>query len=316
MNDKVKYFFRKFLCFALSMLLALSIMLLTVGALSVGFLQSQSNIESHINNYSAELINEINEELITLDDKTDLPVEMFTTALTEEDTAEIVRIAVNNFLYNYSSDFSEDEVLYNSIKNSISGYCQENGINTDDNELSKAAALMVDEINETIGGSSTLNVRVFTFVQGNALMYIICASVILIIASIVVLDLINFGRHRKYSYIGMSLSTAGFVLTFSILFTRLKDYLSTFKFSSVQAYSLGIAGCIDDVMRYSMIIGIVYLVVGIIMLIVNYSYFKTKGVRVKTAHEHNSQLRSQYMEQYNARKRDDNQNDGTDEIQL
>lgn len=308
-NDKIKYILRKLLCFALSMILALSIILLTIGVLSTGFLQSDSYIESEINNYSNELINEINEELNNLDNKTDLPVEAFTTALTDEDAAEIIRIAVNNFIYNYNSDFSKDEVLYNSIKNSISAYCQENSINKKDKELSKAAALMVDEINETIGGSSTLNARVFTFAQSRALMYIICASVILIIISIVVLELINYGRHRKYSYIGMGLSTAGFVLTFGMLFIRYKDYISAFKFSSVEAYTLGIAQCVNNILFYSMIIGIVYLAAGIIMLLRNYNYFRNKGIKVKAAHEHNARLRQEYMEQYNAKKFEETNDD-------
>ncbi|MFR5875191.1 MAG: hypothetical protein ACLUFN_01740 [Eubacterium sp.] len=305
MDDKIKYILRKLLCFALSMILAFSIIFLTVGALSIGFLQSESYIESHIKNNSDKLIGEINAELATFDTKVDLPVEAFTTALTEENIGEIVKTAVNNLLYNYSSDFSEDEVLYNSIKSSISGYCQNNGISTSESELSKAAALMVDEINETIGGSSTLNVKVFTFVQSNKLMYIICASVIFIIAGVVLLDLINFGRHRKYSYIGMALTTSGFVLTFSILFARHQDYLSDFKLSSVEAYSLGIAECIDGIMLYSMIIGIICLAVGIIMLLLNYNYFRKKEIKVKASREHNSQLRKEYMEQYNAKQRHD-----------
>lgn len=309
MSDKVKYFFRKLLCFVLSMIFAASIVIIALGAMSIGFLQSESYIESHINNKSAELINEINAQLNNLDNKTDLPVEAFTTALTEEDTAEIVKTAVNNFMYNYSSDFSEDEDLYNSVKGSISGYCQDNGISTNEKELSKAAALMVDEINETVGGSSTLNIKVFTFVQSSKLMYLICASVILIIASIVLLDLINFGRHRKYSYIGMGFTTAGFVLTFSILFARHQDYLSAFRFSSVEAYSLGIADCINDIMLYSMIIGIIYLAAGIIMLILNYNYFRKKGIKVKANHEQKTIMRQEYIEQLNAKQRRDAESD-------
>jgi hypothetical protein len=302
MSDKIKYKLTKLLCFILSMLLSFSLIALSIGGFGIGFMQSQDYIESRMNRYSDDIINEINADFVKLDGKTNLPVEAFTTALDQDEIQQIISTVVNNFIYNYQTDFSQDDVLYNDIKSSMSNYCNENSIVITDNALSKDASLAIHEINSTIGGSSSSSIKVVRFVQGQKMMYIICTSIILIIATIVILDLINFGRHRKFSYIGMSLITAGYVIDFGFLFVKYRNYVGNYKYSSVDSFNLGIADCVNDVLLYTAIVGAVFIVAGIIMLLLNYNYFRKKGIRVKENRQRNSQLRKEYLEQYNAKK--------------
>jgi hypothetical protein len=274
-----------------------------MGSLSVGFLQSDDFVQNNMNKYSTELLNEVNEKIDSLDGKLSLSIEVYTSALGNDDAAKIISKVSSNFMNDYPTDFSEDRDLFESVKTSILNYCEQNSIKASDAQMNKAACFVVEEVNEVVGGRSSLDVKVFTMVQSRAAMCAICLAVILLIITTILLDVANYGRHRKYNYIGMGFTTAGFLMSFGILFVNHQDYVNNFKFTTITAYNLGIADCINILLNYVIIIGAVCFAIGLIILVLNYNYFRKKSARVKASRDDNSKMRKEYLEQYNAKKR-------------
>lgn len=301
-KDKLKYYLMMALNFLLSMVLAVSIFMLTFSIGIIGIFSSSSFIESKMQVYEQQAIEGFSAELEKYDGRVDVPVEVLTKSISSRDIDVILSKATENFLYSYSTTYSKDEELYNSIKSSMTEYCNKNNISSTDADVSKAACLVVDAANEYFGGSATANVRLFKLAQSKTMVYLIIVPAVLMIASIVVLDLINYGRHRKYSYIGMGIVTSGYLLVLVPKISNRMGFTEAYRYCSNPIYNPAIKDCWLTVIQIATMVGALAIVVGVIMLFRNYRYFKNKNTEFNAVRENNVQLRNEYIEELNAKK--------------
>ena len=304
-NGKVKYYLIVLLNFALSMVLALSVFVLTFSVGIIGMFSSSSFVESKLQSCQQQAIEGFSTELEKYDGKVDVPIEVMTKSITQRDINVIFSTVTKNFLYSYSTRFSDNDDLYNSIKSSMTEYCNTNGISASDADVSKAACLAVDAANEYFGGSATANVRLFKLAQSKIMVYLIVIPAVLLVASIVILDLVNYGRHRKYSYIGMGIVTAGYLLVLVPTISNLLGPIGKYKFCDNYVYNLAVKSCWTSVVQIAITIGAVAIAFGVVMLFRNYRYFKNKNVEFTAVKETNAQLRNEYIEELEAKRQKD-----------
>lgn len=314
MNKNTKYKLFKLLNALLAMLLAASVVCVVVASTMTGVLKSQGFLEKKLQTYSAQTAQQLTDEFVKLSDKTGFSQDAYKNAFTANDTQLIFKTVAGNFQLFYSTEFSDDSDLYNCIKTRLTNYCEDNGLNYTDREISNNAALCVDTVNQIMGGSST-KIRVFGIVKSNIMIYAVVAPIILAIACIVALDLLNYGRHRKYNYIGLGFSTAGFVLASSGVFIRLQNYSSQYSFCDNKIYSAAVSDCFSFFVNICIALGVAFAVVGVVILAANLAYYTKKERRIKAVHEENSQLRSEYMEQI-SNKPKNNSSNGSDKEKL
>lgn len=297
MKMDTKYALTKALSYVLAFILAFSIIVLVFSGLTMGFIQSKGYVVNQIQSHESEIISEINREF---DDKSEfltLSPEVFQNALSEGDTRIIVEKAVENMLYNYSTDFSSDNDIYALYKSGMTRYCQNNNIDISNKEIEKNAALAVDIVDEALGGNATSQIKLYRTTGSSRMMYIIVAPIILMIASWVILDIINYGRHRKYSYIGLGIVTSGYTLTAVSVLIKSMEFTKKYKFCTIDVYNMGIADTVDAILSVMFIIGITLSVVGLFLLIHNYRYFLNRNREMIAVHEHNEVLRGEYMDE-------------------
>lgn len=301
---KFKYYAMQTVCFVLSMAMALSIVVVAFAGMSVGFFKSENYINKYLNQYQQETVDTINQSVVEMSEKSDVPVEILTDALECKDVTIILKEAAHNFAYGYATDFSDSSDLYNCFKAGLIKYNTQNNNQLTEDELNEYASLGVDVVNETFGGKYTASVKLFNLSQSSKMIYIIALPVVLIIASFVILDLINHGRHRKFSYIGMGIATAGWVMTFVPLFVSHKDYIDNYNYCNIEAFNKAIADSVYTPLKIALVIGVILLAAGSVILLMNYKYFKKKNDQVTSVREHNSKLRNEYMAEYNAHNQD------------
>ncbi len=312
MNKDAKYKIFKFLNTVFAMLLAISIVCVVVASTMMGIFKSQGFLEKKLQVYSSQTAQQLTDEFVKLSDKTGFSQDAYKNAFTANDTQLIFKTVAGNFQLFYSTEFSDNSDLYNCIKTRLTNYCEENGLNYTDREISNNAALCVDTANQIMGGSST-KIRVFGIVKSNIMIYAVVAPVILVIACIVALDLLNYGRHRKYNYIGLGLSTAGFVLALSSAFIRMQKYFAQYSFCDNKIYSAAVSDCFSYLFNICIIIGIGFAIAGVVMLASNLAYYTKKNRQIKAVHDENSQLRSEYMEQINQKTKNGLNNNSEEE---
>lgn len=298
MNKNTKYKLFKLFNTVLSMLLALSVICVVVATTMTAVFKSQGFLEKKLQTYSVQTAQELTDEFVKLSDITGFSQDAYKNAFTANDTQLIFKTVAGNFQLFYSTEFSDDSDLYNCIKTRLTNYCEDNALNYTDREISNNAALCVDTVNQMMGGSST-KIRVFGIVKSNIMIYAVVVPLLLAIACIVALDLLNYGRHRKYNYVGLGFSTAGFVLASSGVFIRLQNYSVQYSFCDNKIYSNAVSDCYSFIVNVCIVFGVLFAAVGIIMLAANLGYYTKKNRQIKAVHDENSLLRTEYMEQMN-----------------
>jgi hypothetical protein len=290
----LKFFFSS----VLSIVLAFSIVLLTSSVLFLTFSRSDSIFSNCINNYQQQALDELNAEFETFADKTDLPKEVWVNSLAPEDTEIILNTIASNLQYHYTTTFAGDEDVYALIKSRFTDYVKANDLNVTEKQISQNASLAVDAVNEAFGGKATSSVAIFRWSQSTKIMYFVIISAILLVVSAVIIHFLNNGRHRKYNYLGMSLTVSGYLLLFAGLVIEKKNFIVDFNYSKNAIYNSAIADLLNYALLISMAIGALCLLSGVIMLAVNYSYFVKKKRERDEHRKNNADLRSEYMEQY------------------
>lgn len=301
---KFKYIAIQFVCFVLSMAMAVSIVVVVFSGMFVGFFQSEKYINNYLEKYQIETIDTINQAVVEVSEKSDVPAEILTDVLKTDDVKIILKEAAHNFAYGYATDFSDNSDLYNCFKSGLINYNAQNDDSLTEAELNSYACLGVDIVNETFGGKYTASVKLFSLSQSSKMIYIIAVPVVLIIAAFVILDLINYGRHRKFSYIGMGIATAGWILTFVPLFISYKKYIDSYNYCGIDVFNKAIADSVYLPFKIALIIGVLLLIAGTVILLMNYRYFKKKNDQVTSVRAHNSKLRDEYMAEYNEHNKD------------
>ncbi len=300
---KYKYLLMKLSCLALSVMMTVSIILFLFGVSNVFVFQNKGFIEKSIVSQKEVFVSELGEKFDDMQDSFTVPVDALKLAL-ERDAVDIVaKIAADNFIYSYSTDFADSEELYNCFASAVGQYCRENDVNISEDDIIINSSLAITVLNKEIGGTATSNVSVFTNSKNKIVAVMIGGSVILFVAAYFLLDFINYGRHRKYSYIGMGIITSGYLMLIVPAFLKKKGFVSNFNFCNVNLYNNSISNLYGIIFNIFIIVGIILFIAGAVTLILNYRYFKKKGDKAKAAQESSERMKTEYMIQYNEKKR-------------
>lgn len=298
-----KYFLMKLSCLVLSLSITLSLVMFLFGICNVVMFQNRSFIRNSIINQKTTFISDVSNTFDEMQDDFSVPVDALKLALERGAIDVVAEKASKNFIYSYSTDFTEDEALYNTFAGAIGQYCRENDIDVTDEQVGINSSLAVTVINRELGGTATSGVSIFGLSKNRILAFMIGGSAILFVAAYFLLDFINYGRHRKYSYIGMGIITAGYVMTLIPMYIKKRGYVENFNHCSVDLYNNAINDLYGRIFYIFLIVGLILFVAGAVILIVNYRYFKIKGEKAKAAKESSEQMMNEYIMQYNEKKK-------------
>ncbi len=292
----ILYFLKRFSCTFFSVLLAFSIVAVILSSLFVGYFSSEEFVKEKIDRNKAEIIAEIDSEVKSLAKVTGLKKTAFTGAVNSDNFDVISNEITKDLRYCYNTDFSDNTDLYNIYSASISDKSKNGGKTLKSNEVSRYASLAVATACKALNTGDTANVLVFTAIQRNFFVFAVIGSVGMLIISVVVLELINKGRHRKYSYFGMGIVTAGYILVAGTWLVNKMQYVEKHFFLSFEPYNRAIQQGISDVLGKNLYIGAILIGVGFIMLLVNYNYFRKKNIKAEKEREFNKKVVTDFLE--------------------
>lgn len=272
----IRYYLHKLLIFGLSMAIAVALVLLSFNILAVGLFHSDGFIANGLKRNSSAIIETIDTELENGAERLSVPKEMLVGAINNDNIDIVISEVAHNFVYGYATAFSNSTEIYGAISSAVSNYSNENGMHLSDDEINRISSYAVDCVNEAVGSYDTANVSIFGFVRGRMMMIAVSVCAVVIIASIVALDFLNRGRHRKFNYIGMGITTAGAVMVACFAVIYKMGFLLKYRFCSFDAYNVAIQLCFINLFKIFFALGLVYFAAGFIMLVVNYNYFRRK----------------------------------------
>ena len=263
--------------------------------LFVGNFSSESFIKERVEQNKDAIIAELDSEVKTLAKTTGLAKTAFTGAVNDDNFSVISETVTKNLKYCYKTDFSDNVDLYNIYSASISDPDRNGGKELKSNEVSRYASLAVSTACKVLNQNGTSSVLVFNAIQKQYFVYAVITSIVLSIICVVVLELINKGRHRKFSYIGMGVITAGYLLCAGTFFVEKMNYVNKNVFLVFDPYNNAIRTCFNDVLAKNYYVGIALFAVGFIMLIVNYNYFRKKNIKAEKEREFNKRLVTDFL---------------------
>ncbi|MCR5207066.1 MAG: hypothetical protein K6C14_01135 [Eubacterium sp.] len=294
----IRYYLRKLLIFALSMVIAVCLFILSFGVLTVGLFHSDAYVESGLKRNTEAIAETVTAGLKDTAAELEIPEELLTSAVNDEMIKIITDTVAHNFIYNYTTSFSNSTELYNLIASSVSAGAPEYGKRLSDVEISKISSCAVDSVNESLGNSDTSQVSAFSFVKSRTMMLLIIVSVIAAVGSIIALDMLNNGRHRKYNYIGMGVITAGAASLSVSLFALFGGFLKTYRFCTYEAYDNAIKYCFKTAFSMLVVLGVIMIVIGFVMLLRTYIYFKRKKEAYMARRLSSNDTLTDYMDDY------------------
>lgn len=296
--------FRKLLCYILALVMAGSVVLAVSVGIASGLLRTESFVQARYERYNKELLTEVNKALEGVAEETGLPAKAYTSAIKSGHIKTALHQAANNTVKGFDTDFSDSTFLYSYYHAGLLNYCKENGIPITEEELNKDACFAVDTFNSVVGDESTSSIIIFALTYTKHPLVAIIASIAIFILCIIIIDFISFGVHKKYDYIGISLIVAGETLAVLPAFAILMKYTSSLKFMDVAAYNMGLADVLNDIMKFYIAVGVFALIIGIVITLVNYSYYHKKETAIKTERE----IRKKIMDEEKAKREAEQQN--------
>ncbi len=300
MNNDLKYTFQRIGCYFLALVMAGAIVLSVSLGIASAMLRTESYVQGKLEKYNSQLLEEVNTTIASVAEDTNLPTKAYTESIKSGHIQTVLHQVSGNMVYGYRTDFTESKYLYGYYRTGIINFCKENGIAISEDEIVRNACFAVDAFNEVCGDESTNFIIPFQQTYTKNPLYAIISSVVAFIASTVILGIFTFGKHKKYDYIGLGVTTGGAVLFTLPLFAIIMKYSSLLHFSDVDVYNMGIADVIDGILKVLMIVGIVMFFIGIAILFANYNYYKKKNESIKTEHDINMKLRREFMEDHRA----------------
>ncbi|MBQ7203204.1 MAG: hypothetical protein IJS03_04195 [Eubacterium sp.] len=289
---------KRFTYFLLSLGLALSLSLTLFNFTAIITLKNTDLVAARLGEYRSvikeDIINEFNER----DFVSDIPDEVVFAAVDAE-LENIIAESANNFIVSNPNDFSGYDELYNSMFRSCEEYSKENALNADSKEISKLCSLAVDCVNTCLSKADTQNTKLFKYAQSTAIFIISVVLAVFAVFCVLMLDFLNKGRHRKNSYIGMGLTTAGYIeAVIPVIVCRL-GFVEKEDFCGYAPFNQGLYSAVLGIMQLQVIFGLVLVVAGVIMLAVNYRYFAKKNSKARRENEIHESMKSKYNEEYN-----------------
>lgn len=300
MNNDLKYTFQRIGCYALALVMAAAIVLSVSLGIASAMLRTESYVQGKLEKYNSQLLEEVNTAISSVAEDTNLPTKAYTESIKSGHIQTVLHQVSGNMVYGYRTDFTESKYLYGYYRTGIINFCKENGIAITEDEIVRDACFAVDAFNEVCGDESTSFILPFQQTYTRNPLYAIIFSVVAFIVCSIILGIFTFGKHKKYDYIGLGISTGGAVLFVLPLFAIIMKYTSLFHFSDVDVYNMGIADVMDGILKVFMLVGLVIFIIGTAVLFANYNYYKKKSVSIQTEHDINMKLRREFMEDHRA----------------
>lgn len=300
MNNDLRFTFHRIGCYFLALIMAGSIVLSLTMGIASAMLRTESYVQGKLEKYNSQLLEEVNTAISGVAEDTNLPTKAYTESIKSGHIQTVLHQVSGNMVYGYRTDFTESKYLYGYYRTGIINFCKENGIAITEDEIVRNACFAVDTFNEVCGDESTSFIIPFQQTYTKNPFYAIIFSVVAFVASIIILSIFTFGKHKKFDYIGLGIATGGAVLFALPLFAIIMKYSSLLHFSDVDVYNMGIADVIDGILKVLMLVGVVVFIIGLVILYANYKYYKKKAENIKTEHDINMKLRREFMEDHRA----------------
>ncbi len=295
------YFAKRALISLSSIALAAALVILTFVSIFIGFFNSEGKIKSEIGKNYTLIAEAVDEAVKPAAKRFSLPEEALTGAIDSSNADIIAGVAAHSLINGYTIDLSDSTELFSAYMSKLKSYCEESGKQISEKDRIEISSYAVDLVSNALYTSESVNAPVFAYAKNRIVMYAIIASVIIIAVSVIIIDLFTRGRHRKFSFIGMGIITAGYVNIGLPLWIRYKGYFKGISFLSFSAYNQAVNKCFNDILKLSLAIGAVMFVAGLVILLVNYNYFRKKNAQIKAERERANEIMGDYMETENNR---------------
>lgn len=300
MHNDLRRTFQRLGCYLLALIMAGSIVVAAVIGIGSAMLRTEKYIQSRMEPYNSQLLAEVDNAIENVAQDTGLPTKAYTQSVREGHIKTVLHQVSGNLVYGYKTDFSDSKYLFGYYRTGIINFCKENGIAITDDEVVRASCFAVDAFNQVCGDESTGFIILFQRTYTKTPLFAIILSIVAFLACVIILTFFTYGRHKRYDYIGMGVSTGGAVLVFLPLFAILMKYSSTLNFTDVDVYNMGIADIMDGIFMVYMAVGAVVFIIGTTILMFNYRYYKKKEEQIRTEHMINKKLRQEFMNDHRA----------------
>lgn len=292
----IRYYLNRLLCVMMSLLLAVSIIGAVFSGLLIGLFRSNSFIQWNCNRCSEAIIADINGAAAEAAVAASLPEETFDGAITQDNFSTVSSEISRMFSFRYSADYTESAKIYQLFYNHLNDYDNKNGLGLTQEQLESAASLAVNYMNSHLAGTDSKSVKLFNFAYNDKVLYILIGSVAGIVICVVALGLLNHGRHRKFSNIGMGFTVAGDCLVLVSLALLRSDSLQNYRFCVYLPYDNMVRLCHESLLQWLMVAGIPLVLIGLAMLIVNYRYYAKKLKKARASREDYDKYKEDFME--------------------
>ena len=292
----LRYYLGRAACILTSLLLAASVVAVTLCGMTVGFFKSQSFIKNNCMPCSEAVIADIDTAAAGAAVAASLPEDAFAGAVNNENFSVVADEIARMFSYRYAADYTESTAIYELFFNRLTDYSNKNSLGLKQEELESAASLAVSYVNFRLSGNDSKQVKLFNFAADAKALYLLIGGVAVFAACIVALELLNHGRHRKFSFIGMGFMTAGYLLMLVPLALRMSGILERYRFCVYQPYDDIVRLCHQSLLQWLMLAGVPMLVAGVVMLLINYRYYAKKLKKARASREDYDKLKEDFME--------------------
>lgn len=281
-SHKTALNFKNFVCYFLALIMAASVTLFISVGITASLLRTNTFVQHRFEKYNSQTLKTVYDELGKVAKETGVPKKAYTSAFTSKHIDSVLHIASNNVVKGYKTDYSDSKFLYDYCKNALTKYCNKNDITLTDEQINRYSCLAADAFNNAVGDESTNNIIIIALTYTNKPVIAMFFSAIAFVLCIFLIDRMSVRRHKKNEYIGISLITAGEVMTVLPFFAIIMKYANDLHFTDVNVYNLAIADTLNDILKIIMVVGVATLIVGIITVVKNYRYYSHMAESVNT----------------------------------
>lgn len=284
----------------LAIALSLSVVMAVFGITSSCLMNSEKFIGKTVAGYSDQTKSHIDERISLEIPDGKIPADAVAQAVDISVISYINGKITKSIILQSRVDVSTDSTLYNSILRGINTYAKENGIKLSKGEANKLASLAVDVISGYLS-SAEFESGVMSLMHSKGYTVAAFLSIALIFASVILINVVNEGRHKMYSYIGTGMVSAGYI-QIVVTVCALKAHVAYgVRYASLEPFDSVLADILKRSSEFQLYAGCFMLVAGLAMLVLNYRYFFKKNKRLSEQRELEYRMRNEYMMHYNSK---------------
>ncbi len=290
--NRLKYKFLKLLCYTLSFVMAICLVLAVVFSVSVvtfnnkDFKTSYFKSDKVINQLSLELEN----NLENLCNEYDVPSDVFMSAVDKTFISNQQDTVVNGFYGSEKIDFDATSELSKKYKTAVSNYCTDNSIKKSDAEIEKITNKAVDIFNTTCSVENNSELCTCAVKIGS----ISIPEIILLAAAFSVCNFFEYilnGKRRKfYNYTAMSCTVSGCVMSVISAMALIMNSRSALCLTNIAAYNSAINNIVNTVLLIYVLLGVVLIIIGAAIFINVFRHYKDRLIIKDTDQEINDNL--------------------------